>query len=229
MPAPPTVRILPSLLSADFTRLAEEIRRVEEGGADALHVDVMDGHFVPNLTIGLPVVESIRKTAKRPLDVHIMISNPLEYAARYVEAGASGLTFHVEATREPERVIDAIVEAGGRAAMAVNPETPVEPLLPYVDRLSMILVMSVHPGFGGQKFMPEVLPKLERLRAAGFGGDLEIDGGIGPSTISEAARAGANVFVAGSAIFGAPDVPARIAELRRLAEAASGVATAARR
>jgi ribulose-phosphate 3-epimerase len=225
----PVIRIAPSLLSADFSRLAEEIRRVEDGGADLLHVDVMDGHFVPNLTIGLPVVESIRKVAHRPLDVHIMIANPLEYAARYVEAGASGLTFHVEATREADRVIDAIGKAGGRAAMAVNPETPVDAVLPWLDRLSMILVMSVHPGFGGQKFMPEVLQKLERLRAAGFGGDLEIDGGIGPSTIGAAARAGANVFVAGSAIFGAPDVPARIAELRRLAEAAAPAAATARR
>ena len=214
----PSIRIAPSLLSADFGRLTDEIRRVEEGGADLLHVDVMDGHFVPNLTIGLPVVEAMKRVARRPLDVHIMISNPLEYAQRYVEAGAASLTFHAEATNDPGAVIDAIVAAGGKAAMAINPATPVDPVLPWLDRLSMVLVMSVVPGFGGQKFKPEVLPKLERLRASGFRGDLEIDGGIGPSTIGAAAAAGANVFVAGSAVFGAPDVAARIAELRAAAE-----------
>lgn len=217
-----TVRIAPSLLSADFGRLAEEVRRVEEAGADWLHLDVMDGHFVPNLTIGLPVVEALKRVARVPLDVHIMISNPLDYARRYVEAGAAGLTFHLEATREPGAVVDAVLAAGGRPAMAINPDTPVERLLPHLDRLAMVLVMSVHPGFGGQKFMPEVLPKLERLRAAGFSGDLEIDGGIGPATIGVAARAGANVFVAGSAVFGATDVAARIAELRRGAQAGAG-------
>ncbi len=214
------IRIAPSLLSADFGRLAEEVRRVEEAGADLLHVDVMDGHFVPNLTIGLPVVEALKKVARKPLDVHIMISNPLEYARRYVEAGAAGLTFHVEATARPGEVIDAILAAGGRPAMSVNPETPVDGVLPFLDRLAMVLVMSVRPGFGGQKFMPEVLPKLGRLRAAGFRGDLEIDGGIGPSTIAAAAAAGANVFVAGSAVFGAPDARSRIAELRAAAEKA---------
>ena len=215
------IRIAPSLLSADFGRLAEEVRRVEEAGADLLHVDVMDGHFVPNLTIGLPVVEALKKVARAPLDVHIMISNPLEYAARYVAAGAAGLTFHVEATDRPDAVIDAIVAAGGRPAMSVNPETPVERVFPFLDRLAMVLVMSVRPGFGGQKFMPEVLPKLGRLRAAGFRGDLEIDGGIGPATIAAAAAAGANVFVAGSAVFGAADVKARIRELRSGAERAA--------
>jgi ribulose-phosphate 3-epimerase len=224
-----TVRIAPSLLSADFGRLADEVRRVEEAGADWLHVDVMDGHFVPNLTIGLPVVEALKKVARRPLDVHIMITNPVEYARRYVEAGAATLTFHVEATKEPGAAIDAIVAAGGKPAIALNPDTPVERVVPWLDRLSMVLVMSVFPGFGGQKFMPEVLPKLAALRRAGFRGDLEIDGGIGPSTIAAAAQAGANVFVAGSAIFGAPDVAARVAELRRAAEQAASAPAAAGR
>lgn len=222
----PTVRIAPSLLSADFVRLAEEVRRVEDAGADWLHVDVMDGHFVPNLTIGLPVVEALKKVARRPLDVHIMISNPLDYARRYVEAGADVLTFHAEACAEPRAVIDVIRAAGGKPALAINPNTPIERVKPFLDAVAMVLVMSVHPGFGGQKFMPEVLPKLAALRAAGFAGDLEIDGGIGPSTIAAAAQAGANVFVAGSAIFGAPDLSARIGELRRAAEAAA-VRTAA--
>jgi ribulose-phosphate 3-epimerase len=215
------IRIAPSLLSADFGRLAEEVRRVEDAGADLLHVDVMDGHFVPNLTIGLPVVEALKRVARKPLDVHIMISNPLEYARRYVEAGAAGLTFHVEAPERPGEVIDAILAAGGKPSMSVNPETPVERVFPFLDRLAMVLVMSVHPGFGGQKFMPEVLSKFGRLRAAGFRGDLEIDGGIGPSTIAAAAAAGANVFVAGSAVFGAADVKARIGELRSGAERAA--------
>ncbi|MFM9996625.1 MAG: ribulose-phosphate 3-epimerase [Phycisphaerales bacterium] len=217
----PTVRIAPSLLSADFVRLAEEVRRVEDAGADWLHVDVMDGHFVPNLTIGLPVVEALKKVARRPLDVHIMISNPLDYARRYVEAGADVLTFHAEACAEPRAVIDVIRAAGGKPALAINPNTPIERVKPFLDAVAMVLVMSVYPGFGGQKFMPEVLPKLAALRAAGFAGDLEIDGGIGPSTIAAAAQAGANVFVAGSAIFGAPDLAARIGELRRTAEAAA--------
>jgi ribulose-phosphate 3-epimerase len=165
----------------------------------------------------------MKKVARVPLDVHIMISNPLEFAARYVEAGAASLTFHAEATDEPGPVIDAIVAAGAKAAMAINPATPIERVLPHLDRLTMVLVMSVVPGFGGQKFMPEVLPKLERLRATGFRGDLEIDGGIGPATIAAAAAAGANVFVAGSAVFGAADVRTRIGELRAAAERASAV------
>lgn len=225
----PTVRIAPSLLSADFGRLADEVRRVEEAGADWLHVDVMDGHFVPNLTIGLPVVEALKRVARRPLDVHIMISDPLAYARRYVEAGAATLTFHAEATADPGAVIDAIVAAGGQPAMAINPDSPIERVVPWLDRLSMVLVMSVFPGFGGQKFMPEVLPKLGALRRAGFRGDLEIDGGIAPATIAAAAAAGANVFVAGSAVFGAPDLTARIGDLRRAAQAAlAGAASAGR-
>jgi ribulose-phosphate 3-epimerase len=224
MPETP-IRIAPSLLSADFGRLADEVRRVEAAGADWLHVDVMDGHFVPNLTIGLPVVAALKKVAKRPLDVHVMITNPLDYAKRYVEAGAAGLTFHAEATREPGVVIDAILAAGARPAMALNPDTPIDRLVPHLDRLSMVLVMSVFPGFGGQKFMAQVLPKFAQLRAAGFRGDLEIDGGISPSTIGAAARAGANVFVAGSAVFEASDVAARIGELRRAATDARAAAT----
>ena len=214
------IQIAPSLLSANFTRLAEDVRRVEDAGADLLHVDVMDGHFVPNLTIGLPVVAALREVARRPLDVHIMISNPLEYARRYVEAGAAILTFHWEAAgADSPRVIEEIVAAGGRPSIAVNPGTDVEPLRDLLAELSMILVMSVQPGFGGQSFRPEVLPKLEQLREWGFEGDLEVDGGIAPGTIAEAARAGANVFVAGSAVFGAPDLEQRIDELRETARA----------
>jgi len=213
----PRIQIAPSLLSADFCRLGDEVARVEAAGADLLHVDVMDGHFVPNLTIGPPVVAALRKAARRPLDVHIMIRNPLAFAARYVEAGAERLSFHVEADDDPAAVIDAIRAAGARPSLALNPDTPVTLVRPYLDRVDMVLVMSVFPGFGGQKFMPSVLPKFAELRDAGFQGDLEIDGGIGPSTIAAAAEAGANIFVAGSAVFGAPDLAGRITELRQLA------------
>lgn len=210
----PAVKIVPSLLSADFAHLARDVAAVEAAGADWLHVDVMDGHFVPNLTIGLPVVAALKRVARRPLDVHVMIRNPVEYAARYVEAGADVLTCHVEA--EPEAV-DAIRAAGARAGLALNPETPVEAARDWLERVDMVLVMSVHPGFGGQRFMPEVLPKIERLRAWGFTGDVEIDGGIDPATIGDAAAAGANVFVSGSGIFRATDKAATISTMRETA------------
>jgi len=212
------VKIAPSLLSADFMRLGDEVTRVEHAGADWLHVDVMDGHFVPNLTVGIPVVQALSKVARRPLDVHIMIKNPLQYASQYVAAGAATLTFHVEADDPPEKVIDAIRAAGGRPSISLNPNTAIERVLPFLRDVEMVLVMSVFPGFGGQKFMPEVLAKLERMRGAGFQGDLEIDGGIGLDTIDRAAAAGANVFVAGTAIFGAPDLRQAIADLRARAE-----------
>ena len=211
----PTVKIAPSLLSADFVRLARDIAAVEDAGADWLHVDVMDGHFVPNLTIGLPVVKAIKGTARVPLDVHIMIRNPVEYAERYVKAGADWLTCHIET--EPE-ALDAIRAAGGKAGLAVNPETDIAPARDWLDRLDMVLVMSVHPGFGGQKFMPEVLSKIETLRGWGFGGDVEIDGGIDPGTIGDAAAAGANVFVSGSGVFKSDDWKGTIARMRETAE-----------
>jgi ribulose-phosphate 3-epimerase len=216
----PSVKIAPSLLSADFARLADEVAAVEAAGADWLHVDVMDGHFVPNLTIGPPVVKAISAVANRPLDVHIMISNPIEFAERYVKAGADVLTCHVET--EPA-ALDRIRAAGAVPGLALNPETPIEAVRDHLDRADMILVMSVHPGFGGQSFMREVLPKIEQLRAWGFAGDIEIDGGIGPDTIGEAAAAGANVFVAGSAVFGSRDMAATIAAMRATAEKRLGV------
>ena len=182
----PPVRIAPSLLSADFVRLADEVARVEDAGADWVHVDVMDGHFVPNLTIGLPVVSALHRVARRPLDVHIMITDPLPYAERYVEAGASTLTCHLET--QPE-ALASIRAAGARAGLAVNPETDIAPVRELLDQVDMVLVMSVHPGFGGQRFMPEVLPKIEALRSWGYAGDVQVDGGIGPETIGDAAAA----------------------------------------
>ncbi|MBM3984992.1 MAG: ribulose-phosphate 3-epimerase [Planctomycetes bacterium] len=216
---PPPVRIAPSLLSADFVHLARDVARVEDAGADWLHVDVMDGHFVPNLSIGLPVVEALKGVARRPLDVHIMISDPLAYAERYVKAGADVLTCHVETRPE---ALQAIRRAGARAGLALNPGTDVERVRDLLPQCDMVLVMSVHPGFGGQKFMPEVLPKIERLRAWGFEGDVEIDGGIGPATVGDAASAGANVFVAGSSVFRSPDWAATIRTLRDTAQARLG-------
>ena len=216
----PAVKIAPSLLSADFVRLAADVAKVEDCGADWLHVDVMDGHFVPNLTIGLPVVEALKATARRPLDVHIMITNPLEFAERYVKAGADVLTCHVET--QPE-ALAAIRAAGGKAGLAVNPETDIAPVRDLFGQFDMVLVMSVHPGFGGQSFMPEVLSKIETLRGWGWEGDVEIDGGISPKTIGDAASAGANVFVAGSAIFKSPDWRSTIASMRETAESRLGV------
>ncbi len=218
----PPVRIAPSLLSADFVRLAEDVRRVEDAGADWLHVDVMDGHFVPNLTIGPPVVKALAAVARCPLDVHIMISDPLAWAERYVKAGATVLSCHLETRPE---ALGAIRRAGARAGLAVNPETAIEPVRDLLGELDLVLVMSVRPGFGGQSFMPEVLTKIEALRSWGWEGDIEIDGGIGPETIGAAAAAGANVFVAGSAVFGSPDWAATIAAMRATAEQRLGRTT----
>jgi ribulose-phosphate 3-epimerase len=175
----------------------------------------MDAHYLPNLTIRPPVGAALHRVARRPLDVHIMITDPLAYAERYVEAGAATLTRHLET--QPE-ALERIRAAGARAGLAVNPETDIAPVRDLLDRVDMVLVMSVHPGFGGQRFMPEVLPKIETLRSWGYAGDVEIDGGIGPDTIGDAAAAGANVFVAGSAIFRSPDWAETIATMRSRAE-----------
>lgn len=232
----PAVKIAPSLLSADFVNLARDVAAVEAAGADWLHVDVMDGHFVPNLTIGLPVVKALKRVAQRPLDVHIMIANPDEYATRYVEAGADVLTAHLETFSSGSgsgssggsgesgqsggsvEGLRAIRAAGAKAAISVNPETDVAPVRELLDEVDMVLIMSVHPGFGGQSFMPEVLPKIEALRSWGFAGDIEIDGGIAPDTIGDAAAAGANVFVSGSGVFKSDDWAATIATMRATAE-----------
>jgi ribulose-phosphate 3-epimerase len=209
------VKIAPSLLSADFGRLREEIAEVSAGGADLLHLDVMDGHFVPNLTFGPFIVEAIRKLTKLPLDCHLMIEDPLTYGPRFAKAGADVVTFHVEVEGDPARTLDAIEGAGARAGMVVNPGTDARRLEPWLDRCAMVLVMSVWPGFGGQAFMPEVLPKFATLRELGYRGDLEIDGGISPATAGAAKAAGANVLVAGSAVFKAKDRGAVIRSLRQ--------------
>jgi len=209
--------IAPSILSADFARLAEEIRAVEEGGAALLHVDVMDGHFVPNITIGLPVVRSLRKATSLPLDTHLMIAEPGRYAVQFVEAGADMVSVHVEADDHLQRTLTAIREAGAKAGVAINPATPLvmlEEALTYAD---FVLLMSVNPGFGGQKFVPTSMDKLRRLRRMiddrGLKTRIEIDGGVDAENVAKVVEAGAEILVAGSAIYGKNDPAAAVREL----------------
>jgi ribulose-phosphate 3-epimerase len=215
------ITIAPSLLSCDFARLADEVARVEAAGGDWHHVDVMDGHFVPNLTLGPPVVARIRAVARKPLDVHLMIEEPRRYARAFAEAGAHVLTFHAEVCAGPAEMratIQCFREAGVHAVgVALNPDTPVERVGDVLDEVELVLVMSVFPGFGGQSFMSEVLPKTAWLRAQGFEGHVEMDGGLNRTTLPLCAAAGANVLVAGSALFGAPDMAAEIDRFRQAA------------
>ena len=209
--------IAPSILSADFSRLADEIRSIEEGGATVLHVDVMDGRFVPNITIGLPVVRSLRKATKLTIDTHLMIVEPSRYAVQFVEAGADMVSVHVEADVHLHRTLTAIQEAGGKAGIAINPATPLSSLeeaLPFAD---FVLVMSVNPGFGGQAFIPTALDKVRRLRRMieerGLETRIEVDGGIDAENIAEMIGAGAEIIVAGSAVYGGGDGTAGVKKL----------------
>ncbi|MRH29491.1 ribulose-phosphate 3-epimerase [Microbacterium sp. SYP-A9085] len=214
-------RINPSILAADFADMRAELARI--GGADFVHVDVMDNHFVPNLTFGPQMVERIQATSPVPLDVHLMIDDPDRWAPGYAELGAASVTFHLEAANEPVALARRLRAIGARAGIAVKPMTPVESLFDILDDVDQILVMTVEPGFGGQSFMPETMPKLRRLsdeaRRRGSSVWLQVDGGISPDTIAQAADAGADTFVAGSAVFGADDPDRAIAALRKLAAA----------
>jgi ribulose-phosphate 3-epimerase len=219
MSDPRPIRIAPSLLSANFAELAPDLRTAEEAGADWHHVDGMDGHFVPNLTIGPPVVKAIRRATSIPLDVHLMIDHPLEYAEAFAKAGADILTFHVEAMDDPLETAVAIRNHGMRAGITLNPDTPIDRLVPLLDRVDLVLIMSVFPGFAGQSFIRESLDRVRELRSKGWDGEVEIDGGIAEDTIADSAAAGVDVFVAGTAVYGSPrGVPEAIATLRRLAE-----------
>ncbi len=212
-------QIAPSILSADFANLESELARISN--ADWAHVDVMDGHFVPNLTVGLPVLEALKRVSPVPLDAHLMIEDPDRWAPVYAEAGADSVTFHVEAARDPRSVARDIRATGARAAMALKPDTPFEPYADLLPELDMVLVMTVEPGFGGQDFMADQLPKVAGVREAvrRHGGEIwiQVDGGISESTIEQCAEAGADVFVAGSAIYRAEDAEAAVRELRELA------------
>ncbi len=225
------VQISPSILSADFARLADEAEAVS-GVADWLHVDVMDYHFVPNLTLGLPVVESLLKHASLPIDCHLMIDDPDRWAVGYAEAGAGNVTVHAEAVRAPVRTLRAIRAAGARAGLAVNPGTAVEPYADLLPEVDMLLLMTVEPGFGGQRFLDMVLPKLRRARAmvAAHGGSvwLQVDGGVSEETIERCADAGADVFVAGSAVYSADEPAHAVQALRAQAERATAAALWAR-
>jgi ribulose-phosphate 3-epimerase len=222
VPHPDAPRINPSILAADFVNMEAELARIS--GADFVHVDVMDNHFVPNLTFGPQMVERIQATSPVPLDVHLMIDDPDHWAPGYAELGAASVTFHLEATREPVSLARRLRAIGARAGVAVKPGTPVDELLEDLAEFDQVLVMTVEPGFGGQSFMPETMPKLTLLaaeaRRRGAAVWLQVDGGIGESTIGVAAEAGADTFVAGSAVFGADDPDAAIASLRSLATSA---------
>ena len=217
------VQIAPSILAADFARLADNIAVVERAGADLVHVDVMDGHFVPNITIGVPVVKALKKATGLPLDVHLMISDPDRYIEAFVDAGASMLTVHVEVLPHLHRTLSRIRELGAKAGVAINPGTPISAISEVASELDYVLVMSVNPGFGGQKFIPRSLEKIAAvsawLAASGSHAAIEVDGGVDMTNANALTRAGASILVAGASIFGTPDPAAATVALRHAADA----------
>lgn len=217
------IKIAPSILAADFSKLAEEVKEVEAAGAELIHIDVMDGHFVPNITMGAIVVEALRPVTKLPLDVHLMIENPNAYIEQFAKAGADYITVHVEACPHLHRTLQLIKSYGVKSGVVLNPHTPIETILHVLDEIDLVLFMTVNPGFGGQKFIHSVVPKVKQLsdiiRERGLPIEIEIDGGINEETIIPCVEAGATIFVAGSAIYNAPD---RAEALRRLKAAGEG-------
>ena len=213
------IKISPSILSADFSKLGEEIRKVDEAGAEMIHIDVMDGHFVPNLTFGAPVVTSLRKVSKKVFDVHLMVQNPQDYIVSFANVGADIFTFHVETAPHLHRIIQNIKENGMKAGIALNPGTPLSTITEILSEVDMVLLMTVNPGFGGQKFIPSVLKKIKALKKMiveeNLHVDIQVDGGINKETASQVINAGANILVAGSAIYGSDDIKKSIEELRK--------------
>ena len=216
------MKISPSILSCDYGKIAEELKDMELAGADYMHIDVMDGHFVPNLTLGAPVIKCIRKATDVPFDVHLMISDPLKYIDDFCDAGADIITFHTECDSPIDETIDKILSRGVKASLTVKPKTPVEDIFPYLDKLSMVLVMTVEPGFGGQSFMEDVMAKVSALRSEinsrGLDCEIEVDGGINEKTIAVAAAAGADVFVSGNALFSSVDRKAAVEKFKAIAK-----------
>lgn len=207
------IKISPSILASDYANLQSELERIST--SDLIHVDVMDGHFVPNISIGAPVVASIKKVCNVPFDVHLMISNPIDYVEDFANAGADIICFHTECDSDVEKTVDKIISLGKKPALAIKPATPIDDVVKYLDKLSMVLVMTVEPGFGGQSFMESTMPKIEAIRKIDPDIDIEVDGGINPETIKIASRAGANVFVAGSAVFKSENPAQTIALLKK--------------
>lgn len=209
------IKISPSMLASDYANLESELKKCEAGGADMIHLDVMDGCFVPNISIGAPVIAAMKKVCGIPFDVHLMISRPIDFIGDFAAAGADIITFHLESESDADAVIDEILKNGCRAGIAIKPSTPAEAVYPYADRLSMILVMTVEPGFGGQGFMDSTLPKIQKIREKFSEIDIQVDGGINADTAVLAGRAGANVFVAGSSVFNSSDPAGAIKKLRK--------------
>lgn len=218
------ILISPSILSSDFANLEREVLAIAKGGADLVHVDVMDGHFVPNITIGVPVVQSLKKISPLPLDVHLMISDPLGFAPAFAKAGSDIITFHIECGCDVSKTIEAIRQNKAKVGISLKPNTPAEAVFPYLESIDMVLVMTVEPGFGGQRFMPDMLTKIASIRRRadelGLDTDIQVDGGIDAETAPQVVRAGANILVAGSAIFRFKDYSEPILAIRKAVESA---------